>query len=53
MIRGIDMGVVGMAVGEKRKLTVPPSMGFGKKGAEPDVPPDARTYFEISLKLIH
>lgn len=41
VIKGWDMGVVGMRVGERAKLIVPPKLGYGKKGAGPEIPGDA------------
>lgn len=32
IIRGLDMGMMGMCAGEKRKITIPPSLAFGEKG---------------------
>ena len=46
---GFDAGVTGMRVGDKRKLVIPPQMGYGKKGAPPDIPPNAVLEFEIEL----
>ena len=49
VIRGWDEGVVGMKIGGKRKLTVPPELGYGDKGAGNIIPPDATLVFEIEL----
>jgi len=49
MIRGFDAGVVGMGVGEKRKLFIPSNMGYGKKGKKPKVPPDSDLIFDMVL----
>ena len=48
--KGVDEGVVGMNEGGKRKLIVPPELGFGDKGS-PDglIPPNAEVHFEIEL----
>jgi peptidylprolyl isomerase len=48
VIKGWDEGVTGMKVGGKRKLIVPPELGYGKGGAGV-VPPDAVMIFEIEL----
>jgi len=42
-------GVIGMRPGGKRLLKIPPSMGYGSKGVEDVIPPDARLIFIIDL----
>src|SRR3954467_13454698 len=49
VIQGWDEGVVGMKVGGRRKLTVPPEMGYGKQGFPGAIPPDATLVFEVEL----
>ncbi len=49
VIRGWDQGVIGMRCGEKRRLTIPPKLGYGKRGSPPEVPPDATLVFDITL----
>lgn len=49
VIQGWDQGVVGMKVGGTRKLTIPPEMGYGARGAGGVIPKNATLVFKIEL----
>ena len=48
----LDVGVMGMVVGERRRIEVPPALGYGSKGFKV-VPPNAKLVYEVKLVAVN
>lgn len=52
VIQGWEQGLVGMRLGDSRKLTIPPELGYGERGSPPTIPPNATLTFEVTVVKI-
>ncbi|XP_075634298.1 peptidyl-prolyl cis-trans isomerase FKBP43-like isoform X3 [Castanea sativa] len=53
VMEGWDNGINGMRVGEKRRLIIPPSLGYGSKGHGENIPPDSWLVYDVELVKVH
>jgi hypothetical protein len=53
LLQGWDVGVAGLKVGGKRRLTLPPNMAYGAQGAPPDIPPNSTLVFDVECKFVN
>lgn len=49
VINGMDMSMIGMKRGGKRRMIIPPKLGYGQAGAAPAIPPNATLIFDVEL----
>ena len=53
VIQGWELGILGMKVGEKKTLVIPPEQAYGEQGVPGAIPPNATLIFEVELLSIN
>lgn len=53
VIKGWDVGLAGMKAGGKRKIVIPPNMGYGKQGSPPVIPSNAALCFDVTVVAVN
>jgi FK506-binding protein 2 len=49
VIKGWEAGLIGMRLGDSRRLTIPPELAYGDKGSAPAIPPNATLVFDVTV----
>jgi FKBP-type peptidyl-prolyl cis-trans isomerase len=52
VVPGLDLGVAGMAIGERRRVTIPPYLAYGRRGFAGLIPPDATLVYDLTLRRV-
>jgi peptidylprolyl isomerase len=52
VIKGLQKGIMGMKMGGRRELVIPPNLAFGVAGAAPEIPPNATMVYIVDLLLV-